>query len=59
MMGSIVGLSNSLSSLKILLSAMRQPRSTMELLQTELDWGYVIGPYDSILFSCYRISPYG
>ena len=27
---------------------MKQLQSTLEFLQTELDWGYVIGPYDSI-----------
>ena len=44
---------------KNLLSATKQPQSTMELLQTELERGYVIGPYDFIPFSCYRISPIG
>ena len=44
---------------KNLLSATKQPQSTMELLQTELERGYVIGPYDFIPFSCYRISLIG
>ena len=42
-----------------LLSAKRQPDITSELLETELDRGYVVGPFDTIPFHNYRISPIG
>ena len=42
-----------------LLSAKRQPESTKELIQTELDRGYIIGPYTKPPFPTYRISPVG
>ena len=42
-----------------LLSAKRQPDITSELLETELDRGYVVGPFDTIPFHNYRISPLG
>ena len=42
-----------------LLSAKRQPESTTELIQTELDRGYIMGPYASPPFPTYRVSPIG
>lgn len=42
-----------------LLSAKRQPESTYELLQTEVERGYVVGPFNSVPFELYRISPLG
>ncbi|MEW8338437.1 MAG: reverse transcriptase domain-containing protein [Candidatus Thiodiazotropha taylori] len=42
-----------------LLSAKNQPPITMELLNTELERGYAIGPFDRIPFEQYRISPLG
>lgn len=42
-----------------LLSAKKQPEATSQLLNTELERGYVIGPFDIIPFSHYRISPLG
>lgn len=42
-----------------LLSAKKQSDSTSELIQTELNRGYVVGPYDTVPFSIYRISPIG
>lgn len=42
-----------------LLSAKRHPNSTTELLQTEINMGYLIGPYNSAPFPQCRISPLG
>lgn len=42
-----------------LLSAQRNPVSTSELIDTELNRGYLIGPFDSIPYKKYRISPVG
>lgn len=42
-----------------LLSAKRQPESTSELIQMELERGYIMGPYDKSPFSTYRVSPIG
>ncbi len=44
---------------KNLLSAIQQHDITSQLVQSELEKGYVIGPFDSIPFSQYRISPIG
>ena len=44
---------------KNLQSAKRYPVSTSELIETELNKGYIIGPFDTIPFSHYRISPGG
>lgn len=42
-----------------LLSAKQNPEITSELIATELERGYVIGPFDNIPFEHYRISPLG
>lgn len=44
---------------KNLQSANRFPESTSELIETELNKGYIIGPYDTIPYSQYRINPVG
>ena len=44
---------------KNLQSAKRYPVTTSELIETELNKGYIIGPFDTIPFSHYRISPVG
>ena len=44
---------------KNLLSARRYPISTSELIKSELSKGFLIGPFDSIPFSEYRINPVG
>ena len=44
---------------KNLLSAQRNPVSTAELTDTELNRGYLIGPFDSIPYKKYLISPVG
>ena len=42
-----------------LLSARKDPTTTYDLLQAELDKGYLIGPFDFVPFETYRISPLG
>ena len=61
--GFVHGFKTGLSSLpahsfecRYLQSANRYPESTPELLETELNKGYIIGPYDTIPFSQYRIN---
>ena len=44
---------------KNLLSAKRHPVSTTELIESELSKGYLIGSFDSIPFTEYRINPVG
>ena len=44
---------------KNLLSARRYPISTSELIKSELNKGFLIGLFDSIHFSEYRINPVG
>ncbi len=44
---------------KNLLSAIRQPDITSQLIQSELDKGYLIGPFDKNPYLHYRISPIG
>lgn len=39
------------------LSARKDPESVTSLIQTELDWGYIIGPYKHPPISPYRVSP--
>jgi hypothetical protein len=42
-----------------MLSARSDPESVSKLLQTELDKGYLIGPFDTPPFDTYRINPIG
>ena len=42
-----------------LLSAKKDPNATSELLQTELERGYLIGPFHSAPYETYRVSPLG
>jgi hypothetical protein len=42
-----------------LLSARKNPKVTSELLQKELDNGYLIGPFQDPPFHSYRVSPLG
>lgn len=42
-----------------LLSAKKDPAATSELLQTELERGYILGPFASVPFETYRISSLG
>ena len=44
---------------KNLLSARNQFETTTELLNVELERGYVIGPFNQIPYEHYRISPLG
>ncbi len=44
---------------KNLLSAVKQPEITTELINAELKNGYLIGPFAVIPYSNYRISPVG
>ena len=44
---------------KNLQSAKRYPVSTSELTESELNKGHIIGPFDTIPLSHYRISPVG
>ncbi len=46
-------------SCKNLLSAVKQPEITTELINAELKNGYLIGPFAAIPYSNYRISPVG
>lgn len=42
-----------------LISAKSKSESTTELLQAELDNGYIIGPFDKPPYATYRVSPLG
>ena len=42
-----------------LLSAKKDAITTTELIQTELDRGYLIGPFNNVPFETYRINPLG
>lgn len=44
---------------KNLLSARKDPVAVSELIQKELDKGFLIGPYDSVPFLNFRINPLG
>ncbi len=44
---------------KNLLSAVRQPDITSDLIQSEVVNGYLIRPFNTIPYSKYRISPIG
>ena len=62
--GFVHGFNTGLSSLpahsfecRDLQSANRYPESTSELIEMELNKGYIIGPYDTIPYSQYRINP--
>lgn len=64
--GFLYGFDTGLSSLpllpyvcKNLLSAIKQPDITSQLIASELANGYLIGPFDAIPYSQYRISPVG
>ena len=42
-----------------LLSATTQPNVTAQLVQTELEKGFISGPYVSMPFELYRVNPIG
>ena len=44
---------------KNLLSSRKQPDITSQLIQTELDKGFISGPYLSMPFDLYRVNPIG
>ena len=44
---------------KNLLSARRQPEVTEQLIQAEIDKGYLVGPFEEIPFPLYRLNPVG
>ncbi|XP_044151324.1 oxygen-regulated protein 1 [Bufo gargarizans] len=40
-------------------SAARDPEAVTQLIQTELDRGYLIGPFNQPPFACWRVNPVG
>lgn len=44
---------------KNLQSALREPEIVDELIQTEVDKGYLVGPFEKLPFESYRVSPIG
>ena len=51
--------STTLECQKNLLSASSQPEVTTQLIQSEVEKGFLIGPLDKMPFSIYRTSPIG